>query len=108
MTLSCSQYHCSSLWRPALHRLPHFLSSVSMDRLPCRPTVHSRQRASTDLTAQHIRYFGGSSRSCSCCCCRLGERASGVATILAWAEAYLLAGGIEGKVSDSGSSCCCC
>jgi hypothetical protein len=74
MTASRSEYHCSSLWRPALQRLPHLLSSTSINRWPYRPTVHSRQSASNVLTAQHIRCFGGSrssySRSCcSCGCC---------------------------------------
>jgi hypothetical protein len=114
MTSSRSGYHCSSLWRPALQRLPHFLSSTSMDGLPCKPTVHLRQSASTVLTAPHIRCFGDSSRSCSryCCCCPLGpgpcsgglgERACGVATMLAWADVYSLDNAVGGSGGSGGS-----
>jgi hypothetical protein len=105
MTSSRSEYHCSSLRQPALQRLPHFLSSTSIDGWPCRPTVHSCQSASTVLTVRHIRCFGGSRSSCSCSCSGgLGEWASGVA----WAEAYVLdtVRG-EGSSGGGGSSCSC-
>lgn len=87
MTSSRSEYHCSSLWRPALQRLPYFLSSALIAGLPCSPTVHLRQSASTVLTAQHIRCWGGSSSSRSWawawldplgpCSDGLGKRVSG-------------------------------
>src|ERR1700722_1413804 len=102
MTSNRSEYHCSSLWRPALQWLPHFLSSASIDGWPCRTTVHSRQSASTVLTARHIQCFSGSSSCCSCCCSAswlgpctggLGEQASGVA----WAEAYVLGDTVRGE-----------
>jgi hypothetical protein len=115
MTSSRSEYHCSSLWRLALQWLPHFLSSTSIDGLPCRPTVHSRQSASTVLTARHIRCFGGSrsGSSCCCCCCAswlgpcsggLGEWASGVA----WAEVHVLDDTVSGEGSSGGGSSCSC
>lgn len=93
-----SEYYCSSLCRPALHWFPHFRSSVSIDGLPCRPTVHSRHNASTVRNARHIRYFGGSSGW-------VGEsRVAG--SILARAKASLLE--VAVAVSGCGRDCSNC